>query len=104
VTRPLSLTTDPLLTSMIRGDRPETWYLPGGNCTENLPEGPARTLTRRCPAAVKVTVPGMGRQAVRDCPAGTKARDTSHNDLTGRVAHSRRADVRGPATPRQCPA
>jgi hypothetical protein len=61
VTRPLSLTTDPLLTSVMRGERPETWYLPGGNRTEKVPEDPTETVTRRCPVAVKVTVPGIGR-------------------------------------------
>ncbi len=39
VARPLSLITDPLLTSVMQGERPETWYLPGGNRTEG-PRGP----------------------------------------------------------------
>ena len=47
----------PPLTSMTSGDRPETWYLPGGNGTENSPEDPTLTVTAWCPAAVKVTVP-----------------------------------------------
>jgi hypothetical protein len=34
LTRPLSLTAEPLLTSMMRGERPETSYLPGGSHTE----------------------------------------------------------------------
>jgi hypothetical protein len=35
----------PPLTSMMSGDRPETWYLPGGSGTENSPEDPTSTVT-----------------------------------------------------------
>jgi hypothetical protein len=48
-------------TSMMSGDRPETWYRPGGSGAENVPEGPTWTATRECPFAVNVTVPDMGR-------------------------------------------
>ncbi len=48
----------PLLTSMMSGERPESWYRPGGSRTEKVPEGPTRTVTRRCPAAVTVTDEG----------------------------------------------
>src|SRR6516165_48419 len=51
----------PPSTSMMSGDRPETWYRPGGSGTENSPEDPTVTVTAWRPAAVKVTVPDMGR-------------------------------------------
>jgi hypothetical protein len=51
----------PPSTSMMSGDRPETWYRPGGSGTENSPEDPTVTVTAWCPALVKVTVPDMGR-------------------------------------------
>src|SRR5690348_649204 len=47
--------------SMTSDDRPETWYRPGGSGTENVPEDPTMTMTGWRPAAVKVTVPDMGR-------------------------------------------
>jgi len=62
------LAADPLLVSML-GERPETWYVPGGSHTEKVPEAPTWTLTPRCPAAVKVTEPGMGRSP-GCCPPG----------------------------------
>lgn len=43
------------------GQGPETWYRPGGSCTEKIPEFGTRTVTRGCPAVVKATVPGIGR-------------------------------------------
>src|SRR5580692_4760457 len=43
------------------GERPATWYRPGGSQAENFPDAPTPTWTGRCPAAVKVTVPGIGR-------------------------------------------
>jgi hypothetical protein len=55
--------------SSMFGDRPETWYLPGGSQAENLPEAPTVIVTRLRPAAVKVTVPGMGRSP-GCCPPG----------------------------------
>jgi hypothetical protein len=51
---------DPLPVSM-SGERPDTWYRPGGNQAEKAPEDSAWALTWRWPAAVKVTVPAMGR-------------------------------------------
>jgi hypothetical protein len=51
----------PPSTSMMDGERPETWYRPGGSGTVKRPEDPVVTETGRCPAAVMVTVPGMGR-------------------------------------------
>jgi hypothetical protein len=50
---------DPFTVSMY-GERPEIWYVPGDSHAEILPEDPTWTATCRCPAAVKVTVPGMG--------------------------------------------
>jgi hypothetical protein len=51
------------VTVMMSGERPVTWYRPGGSQAENLPEAPTPTETGRCPGAVKVTVPGIGRSA-----------------------------------------
>jgi hypothetical protein len=45
----------------MEGDRPETWYLPGGSPTENLPDEVTWTVTCRCLTSVKVTVPEIGR-------------------------------------------
>jgi hypothetical protein len=64
-----SLPPDPLLVS-VEGERPETWYVPGGSGTEKVPEVPTWTATCRWPAAVKVTVPGIGRSP-GCCPPGT---------------------------------
>jgi hypothetical protein len=47
--------------SMTSGDRPETWYRPGGSGTENVPEDPTVTVTGWRPPAVTVTVPDMAR-------------------------------------------
>ena len=47
--------------SVTSGDRPETWYRPGGSGTENVPEDPTVTVTGWCPAEVTVTVPDMAR-------------------------------------------
>ena len=55
-----SFPPDPLLVPTA-GDQPSTWYLPGGSRTENLPDEVTWTLTRRCLASVKVTVPESGR-------------------------------------------
>src|ERR1043165_8249686 len=46
---------------MTSGDRPETWYRPGGSGTENVPEDPTATVTGWWPAEVTVTVPDMAR-------------------------------------------
>jgi len=35
----------PPSTSMMSGDRPQTWYRPGGSDTENSPEDPTVTVT-----------------------------------------------------------
>ena len=51
------------------GERPATRYRPGGSDAENLPDAPTPTWTGRCPAAVKVTVPGIGRSP-GCCPPG----------------------------------
>src|SRR6266581_2067925 len=37
--------------SITSGDRPETWYRPGGSGTENVPEDPTVTVTVWCPEA-----------------------------------------------------
>ncbi len=50
----------PPSTSMSSGERPETWYRPGGSGTEKVPDGPTVTETTWCPAVVNVTVPDMG--------------------------------------------
>ena len=57
------------VTVMMSGVRPAAWYRPGGSQTENLPEAPTPTETGRCLAAVKVTVPGIGRSP-GCCPLG----------------------------------
>src|SRR5262249_24929313 len=49
------------VTVMMSGERPVTWYWPGGSQAENLPEAPTPTETGRYLGAVKVTVPGIGR-------------------------------------------
>src|ERR1700732_5472335 len=60
---------DPVTVSM-SGERPATWYRPGGSQAENFPDAPTPTWTGRCPAAVNVTVPGSGRSP-GCCPPGT---------------------------------
>src|SRR5580700_5404071 len=57
------------VTVSMSGERPATWYRPGGSQTENFPDVPTPTWTGRCPAAVNVTVPGIGRSP-GCCPPG----------------------------------
>ncbi len=55
------------------GERPATWYRPTGSQAENVPDARTPTSTGRCPAAVKVTVPGIGRSP-GCCPRDPSAR------------------------------
>jgi hypothetical protein len=51
----------PPSSSTTAGELAETWYRPGASGTEKAPEDPTLTVTGRCPAAVMVTVPLIGR-------------------------------------------
>jgi hypothetical protein len=64
-----SFPPDPLLVPMA-GDRPATWYLPGGSRTENLPDEVTWTVTGRCLASVKVTVPERSLGCAPSGPSG----------------------------------
>ncbi len=73
-----SLPRDPLLVSM-KGERPETWYVPGGSRTEKVPEVPTWTATCRWPAAVKVTVAVSVTLVNPGYPPGRKSRSPRRN-------------------------
>jgi len=57
------------VTVSMSGERPATWYRPGGSQAENFPDAPTPTWTGRCPVAVKVTVPRIARWP-GCCPPG----------------------------------